>query len=63
MTHGAAFKFFLALVLAMGLAACREAEQNRPLVHEPGVYKGKPDTKLDEQQREVLRQRTRRQFD
>ena len=63
MMHDAAIKLFLALALAIGLVACREAEQNRPLVHEPGVYKGKPDTKLDEQQREALRQRTRRQFD
>jgi hypothetical protein len=63
MMQGAAFKFVLASALAVGLAACRETEQGRPLYHEPGVYKGKPDTKLDEQQREVLRQRTRRQFD
>ena len=63
MTQGAAFKTVLASVLALGLAACREDEQGRPLYHKPGVYKGQPDTKLDEQQRETLRQRTRYQFD
>ena len=63
MMQGAALKSILALALALGLTACREEEQGRALYHEPGVYKGQPDTKLDEKQREVLRQRTRRQFD
>lgn len=47
----------LAAGLALGVSACREKEQNRPLVHEKGVYTGKPDQKLGEQTKSELRQR------
>lgn len=41
-------------VLMAGIAGCREEEQDRPLVYEPGVYGGKQDTALTpEQQREL----------
>lgn len=44
------------IVLAM--QGCREDEQNRPLTYDKGVYQGRPDQALDEQQVEALRQRT-----
>ncbi len=49
----------LVLALSTGLASCRESEQGRPLEHTPGVYSGKQDQKLSEEQREALRQRSR----
>lgn len=58
MIQGAAIKSIIAMAMALGLVACREEEQGRPLYHEPGVYKGQQDTKLDEQKRDKLRQRT-----
>lgn len=45
----------LGVVLMLG--ACREAEQNRPLFHNPGVYSGPEDEKLNERQLEELRAR------
>ncbi len=51
----------LAALVATSLSACREAEQNRPLALEPGVYKGKQDEKLSEETREQLRERTQLQ--
>jgi hypothetical protein len=46
----------LAAVLLM-VQACREDEQNRPLVPDKGTYQGQPDEKLDQDQIEALRQR------
>jgi len=43
--------------LALGLGACRENEQNRPLHLEKGTYSGQPDTELTEDQRRALQQR------
>lgn len=48
---------FVVAGLALSLSACREAEQNRPLIHTPGVYTGKHDEKLSKQQVEELRAR------
>lgn len=48
---------FIAAGLMLSLTACREAEQNRPLMHTPGVYAGKKDEKLSKQQVEELRAR------
>ena len=44
--------------LALALSACRENEQNRPLTFEKGVYEGKADQALSEQDRDELRGRT-----
>jgi hypothetical protein len=46
-----------AIGLATGLAGCREEEQDRALHLEKGVYAGKPDTPLTEDQRRALEQR------
>jgi len=44
-------------LLALVPAACNEAEQNRPLTYEKGVYGGAEDQKLTEEQRRELRRR------
>ncbi|MEJ1995599.1 MAG: hypothetical protein P8X75_10370 [Limibacillus sp.] len=52
----------LGLVLVAGLTTgCREEEQDRVLLLEPGVYQGKPDSPLSEATEEELRQRARNQ--
>ncbi len=51
----------LVAVFAMGLAGCRESEQDRPLGYEKGVYGGKPDTALSDEQRRDLQHRGRNQ--
>jgi hypothetical protein len=49
---------FLAITgLLAGLSACREEEQDRPLVEEKGVYQGETDDPLSPQQVEALRSR------
>lgn len=45
----------------IGLAGCRENEQDRVIRFEQGVYKGNPDTQLDEGQVDELRSRAARQ--
>ena len=52
---------FLMSVLA--LVGCDESEQGRILRYEKGVYLGKPDSGLSEQQVDELRQRARLQQD
>ncbi|MBK1698336.1 hypothetical protein [Rhodovibrio salinarum] len=42
-------------------AGCKEAEQNRVLFHEPGVYKGQKDQGISDETYQELRQRARRQ--
>lgn len=44
-------------LMVMGLAACKEEEQNRPFTYEKGVYGGPEDQKLSEDQRRELRRR------
>lgn len=61
MTKQDALRFALVAALATGLAACRESEQGRPLELTPGVYSGKQDEKLSEDQRDALRERSRYQ--
>ncbi|MBU2582154.1 MAG: hypothetical protein KJ622_10585 [Alphaproteobacteria bacterium] len=61
MNKATALKVGLILALAAGLAGCREEEQGRPLSHQPGVYTGKKDEKLDAAQVEALRERSRLQ--
>lgn len=61
MSFKTAMRVGLVLALTAGLAACREAEQGRPLSQTPGVYTGKKDEKLTDQQREALRERARLQ--
>ncbi len=58
MKQATALKVGLILTVAIGLAACREGEQGRPLSHEPGVYSGKKDEKLTDEQVKELRQRS-----
>ena len=43
---------------AVALTACRAEEQGRMINYEPGVYKGKPDTKLTAERLDQLRART-----
>jgi hypothetical protein len=43
--------------VAVGLAGCREEEQDRPLHLEKGTYSGKADTELTAEQRRALEQR------
>jgi hypothetical protein len=45
------------VVAAALLGACREEERGRIVRFEPGVYRGQPDTPLDEATREALRAR------
>ena len=52
----------VALLLAgFVLAACRPEEQGRIVDFDPGVYKGEPDTALEEDDQEALRNRARLQ--
>ncbi|WP_436640266.1 hypothetical protein [Microbaculum sp. FT89] len=51
----------LAVGLAAGLGGCREEEQNRPLHLDKGVYSGKADTALTDEQRRALDQRNQQQ--
>ena len=43
------------------LQACREDEQDRPLVYDKGTYLGQVDEKLDQDQVDALRQRAAEQ--
>lgn len=54
---------FVVLVCGVGLAmsGCREAEQNRPLLHDKGKYGGKADEKLDQKLVNDLQHRGRYQ--
>jgi hypothetical protein len=49
------------LVLAGVLLAACNQEEDRVLIHEPGVYQGQPDQPLDAATRERLRERALRQ--
>lgn len=46
-----------ASVLAGGLSACREDEQNRPLSYAKGIYGGAADEPLGEEQQRALQRR------
>jgi len=50
-----------ALGLALLLPACREDEQDRPLLYDKGSYSGAPQPPLDAQQVERLRLRAQNQ--
>jgi hypothetical protein len=45
----------------LATAGCKEAEQNRVLFHEPGVYQGEEDAEIGDETYQQLRQRARRQ--
>lgn len=47
--------------LMLGMAGCRENEQDRVLMFEQGKYLGKPDQSLSPEQVDELRQRARLQ--
>jgi len=47
--------------LALSVSACREAEQDRIKLYEKGVYLGKKDTPLLEEQKRTLANHTMRQ--
>ena len=55
----------LGLLILLGavlfVQGCREEEQRRPLLYEPGTYLGQPDPPLDQEQVDALRQRATRQ--
>ncbi len=53
-----AFAIGLFGLLAIGLQACREDEQNRPLSFDKGTYIGAPDTALSPEEVDALVQRT-----
>jgi hypothetical protein len=62
MAHGA-FRWLLLLSVALAVQSCREDEQDRVLLYEPGTYLGQPDPPLEQAQVDALRQRaTRQQF-
>lgn len=46
------------MIPAAFLAGCKEEEQNRVLTYQPGIYLGKPDTPLDQDQLRRIRSRT-----
>ena len=48
-------------VLVLTLQACREDEQDRPLLYDKGTYLGQVDEKLDQDQVDALRQRAAEQ--
>lgn len=50
-----------AAVLVLGLGACRESEQGRPLSLQKGVYQGQKDTPLNEAQLRELQHRGNQQ--
>lgn len=50
-----------ATILTLGLGACRESEQGRPLSYQKGVYQGQEDQSLSDAQLQELRQRGRAQ--
>jgi hypothetical protein len=57
-------KRFGVIVLLAALAVvqgCREDEQERPLLYEPGTYLGQPDPPLEPEQVDALRQRAKQQ--
>lgn len=45
----------------LATAGCKEAEQNRVLFHQPGVYQGAEDAEIGDETYQELRQRARRQ--
>ena len=53
---------FIALSVSL-LTSCREEEQGRVIMYEPGVYLGKTDSKLSSEQVRTLRQRSGYQGD
>jgi hypothetical protein len=57
MAHPRRVLLLAALVIAAGVSACRETEQNRPLEFEPHVYRGEKLPSLSEQQTRNLQER------
>jgi len=58
-----ALRLLALLGVALAVQSCREDEQDRVLMYEPGTYLGQPDEPLDQEQVDALRQRaTRQQF-
>jgi hypothetical protein len=51
----------LALLLSVGLGACREEEQGRRLLYEKGTYGGQSDTDIPDETLNNLRQRANQQ--
>jgi len=58
-----ALRLLALLGVALAVQSCREDEQDRVLMYEPGTYLGQQDEPLDQEQVDTLRQRaTRQQF-
>jgi hypothetical protein len=54
---GRVFRLVIPLVAVLALGACRDEEQSRFKVYEPGVYQGQPDQALSPDQVRALSQR------
>jgi len=52
-----ALRLLALLGVALAVQSCREDEQDRVLMYEPGTYLGQPDEPLDQEQVDALRQR------
>lgn len=50
-----------ATIVALALGACRESEQDRPLMYQKGVYQGQEDQPLSDAQLDELRHRANQQ--
>lgn len=62
LTHGRFATLAILIAGTLMLGACRDAEQDRFVMYEPGVYKGQKDTQLSEAQMTALRNRTTMQM-
>jgi hypothetical protein len=56
-----ALRWLALLGVALAAQGCRENQQDRVLMYEPGTYLGQADEPLDQEQVETLRQRAARQ--
>ncbi|MBX2854626.1 MAG: hypothetical protein KTR21_06550 [Rhodobacteraceae bacterium] len=50
-----------ALIALAALPGCREAEQDRPMSYQKGVYGGQADQEIDDETRQKLRDRAKYQ--
>jgi len=60
--NGKAATLAILLGASFSLGACRDQEQDRFTIYEPGVYQGQPDTQLSEAQMTALRNRATMQM-
>ncbi|MDP6705955.1 MAG: hypothetical protein QF893_06405 [Alphaproteobacteria bacterium] len=53
----------IAILIVLALVGCREEEQERFRLYQPGVYQGQADQRLNVAQRQALSARLNRQAD